>query len=85
MLTASQKDRVESFLNQFESKVSPELKGIIQNFRKDLRDGRLFLTSVLVLIFTYQIIRTIFLNKIKLQIQLTIIVPKSNFFKGGTP
>ena len=43
-LTAGQKDTVESFLNQFELKVTPELKGIIQNFRKDLRDGRLFLT-----------------------------------------
>jgi hypothetical protein len=42
-LTAGQQDRVESFLNQFESKVSSELKGIIQNFRKDLRDDRLFL------------------------------------------
>ena len=41
VLTASQQDRVETFLNQFETKVSPELKGIIQNFRKDLRDGRL--------------------------------------------
>ena len=43
VLTAGQKDRVESFLNQFESKVTPELKGIIQDFRKDLRDGRIFL------------------------------------------
>ncbi len=41
VLTAGQKERVETFLNQFETKVRPELKGIIQNFRKDLRDGRL--------------------------------------------
>jgi hypothetical protein len=44
VLTANQKDRVESFLNHFELKVTPELKGIIQDFRKDLRDGRLFFT-----------------------------------------
>ena len=44
ILTAAQKDTVETFLNTFEAKGSPELKGIIQNFRKDLRDGRLFLT-----------------------------------------
>ena len=43
-LTAGQQDRVETFLNHFESKVSSELKEIIQNFRKDLRDGRLFIT-----------------------------------------
>jgi len=43
-LTATQEDTVESFLNQFETQVSPKLKGIIQNFRKDLRDGRLFVT-----------------------------------------
>ena len=43
-LTATQEDIVESFLNQFETQVSPKLKGIIQNFRKDLRDGRLFVT-----------------------------------------
>ena len=44
ILTAGQKDTVETFLNQFELKIPPELKGIIQNFRKDLKDGRLFLT-----------------------------------------
>jgi len=43
-LTAGQKDRVESFLKQFELEGTPELKGIIQNFRKDLRKGRLFQT-----------------------------------------
>ena len=43
-LTAEQKDTVESFLNQFELEITPELEEIIQNFRKDLRDGRLFLT-----------------------------------------
>ena len=43
-LTAGQKDTVETFLNQFEREVTPELKGIIQNLRKDLRDGRLLLT-----------------------------------------
>jgi hypothetical protein len=44
ILTAGQLDRVETFLHAFEVKASPELRGIIQNFRKDLRDGRLFLT-----------------------------------------
>ena len=44
ILTVDQKDTVESFLNTFEPKVSQELKGIIQNFRKDLRNGRLFKT-----------------------------------------
>jgi hypothetical protein len=44
LLTAGQKEIVENFLNTFEEQASPELKGIIQYFRKDLRDGRLFLT-----------------------------------------
>ena len=44
ILTAGQQDRVETFLNAFEVKASPELQEIIQKFRKDLRDGRLFLT-----------------------------------------
>ena len=43
-LTVIQKGTVESFLNTFEETVSPELKGIIQNFRKDLRDGKLSIT-----------------------------------------
>jgi hypothetical protein len=44
VLTAGQKDTVETFLDTFEPKASPELKGIIQNFKRDLRNGRLFLT-----------------------------------------
>jgi hypothetical protein len=43
-LTAGQKVTVESFLTQLELEVAPELKAIIQNFREDLNDGRLFLT-----------------------------------------
>ena len=43
-LRAGQKATVESFLNQFELEAPSVLKGIIRNFRKDLKDGRLFLT-----------------------------------------
>ena len=42
-LTTVQILKIESFLNQFELKVGPELKGIIQSLKKDLKNGTLFL------------------------------------------